>query len=35
MLFGLPFHTGLIVSGAVALVIVVLTLWGLRFKEAP
>ncbi len=34
MLFGLPFHTGLILGAVVALVIVVLTLWGLRFKEA-
>jgi hypothetical protein len=35
MFFGLPFHTGLIVGGAVALVVVLLALWGLRFKEAP
>jgi hypothetical protein len=35
MFFGLPFHTGLIVGGAIALVVVVLTLWGLRFREAP
>jgi len=35
MFFGLPFHTGIIVGGAVALVVVLLALWGLRFKEAP
>jgi len=33
MLFALPPHTGIIVSGALALVIVLLTLWGLRFRE--
>jgi|GEM_PF-437175 hypothetical protein len=35
MFFGLPLHTGVIVGGAAVLVIVVLTLWGLRFREAP
>jgi hypothetical protein len=34
MFLGLPLHTGLIVGGAVALVFVVLTLWGLSFREA-
>jgi hypothetical protein len=34
MFFGLPFSTGLIVGGVVALVIVVLALWGLLFREA-
>jgi hypothetical protein len=32
MFFGLPFHTGLIVGGAVALVFVVLILWGVSFR---
>ena len=35
MFFGLPLHTGLIVGSALALVVVLLALWGLRFKEAP
>ncbi len=35
MFFGLPTHTGLIVGGALVLVVVLLALWGLRFKEAP
>ena len=35
MFFGLPLHTGLIVGGAVVLVVVLLALWGLRFREAP
>ncbi len=34
MLFGLPLHTEFIVGGAVALVVVLLTLWGLLFREA-
>ena len=35
MFFGLPLHTGIIVGGTVALVVVLLTLWGIRFREAP
>ncbi len=35
MFFELPLHTGLILGVAIALIIVVLTLWGLRFREAP
>ncbi len=34
MFIALPFHTGAIVGGTVALVVVLLALWGLRFKEA-
>ncbi|MDK2890553.1 MAG: hypothetical protein PWR21_1185 [Methanoculleus sp.] len=34
MLFELPLHTGIVVGGAVALVFVLLALWGLRFREA-
>jgi len=34
MFFALPLHTEIVVGGAVALVLVVLALWGLRFKEA-
>jgi|CZCB01.1.fsa_nt_gi hypothetical protein len=34
MFFGLPLHTGLIVGGAVALVFMVLALWGISFREA-
>lgn len=34
MFFGLPLHTGIIVGGAVALVVVLLALWGLGFREA-
>jgi hypothetical protein len=33
MFFALPLHTGIIVGGTVALVVVLLALWGLRFKE--
>jgi hypothetical protein len=35
MFFGLPGHTGIVVGGALVLVVVLLALWGLRFKEAP
>jgi len=34
MFFALPLHTGLFVGGVVAFVLVVLALWGLRFREA-
>jgi len=34
MFFGLPLHTELIVGGAVALVVVLLAIWGLLFREA-
>jgi len=34
MFFGLPLHTEIVVGGTVALVFVLLALWGLRFKEA-
>jgi hypothetical protein len=34
MFFGLPLQTGIIVGGAVALVVVLLAFWGLRFREA-
>jgi hypothetical protein len=34
MFFGLPFNTGLIVGGATLVVLVLLALWGLRFREA-
>lgn len=34
MFFALPPHTEIIVGGTVALVIVLLALWGLRFREA-
>ena len=33
MFLGLPLHTALIVGGSVVLVVVLLTLWGLRFRE--
>jgi hypothetical protein len=33
MFIALPFHTGVIVAGAVALAFVLLALWGFRFKE--
>ena len=35
MFLGLPPHTGIIVGSALALVIVLLAIWGLRFREAP
>jgi hypothetical protein len=35
MFFALPSQTGFIVGGAVVLAVVLLTLWGLRFREAP
>jgi len=34
MFFGLPLHTGIVVGGTVALVFVLLALWGLMFREA-
>jgi len=34
MFFGLPTHTALIVGGATLFAVVLLTLWGLRFREA-
>lgn len=34
MFFGLPFHTGLVVGGTILIVVVLLALWGLRFREA-
>jgi len=34
MFFGLPLHTGIVVGGTVALVVVLLALWGLMFREA-
>ncbi len=35
MFLGLPLQTGIIVGGAVVLAVVLLALWGLRFREAP
>jgi hypothetical protein len=34
MFLGLPFHTGIIVGGATLVVVVLLALWALRFREA-
>ncbi len=34
MFYALPLQTAIIVGGTVALVVVLLTLWGLRFTEA-
>jgi hypothetical protein len=34
MFFGLPIHTEIIVGGVVALVVVLLAIWGLLFREA-
>jgi hypothetical protein len=33
MFLGLPPHTVLIVGGSVVLVVVLLAIWGLRFRE--
>jgi hypothetical protein len=33
MFIGLPMHTEIVVAGAFALVVIVLALWGLRFRE--
>jgi len=35
MFFGLPLHTGIIMGVVVVLVVVLLAIWGLRFREAP
>lgn len=35
MFLGLPLQTGIIVGAALAMVVVLLALWGLRFREAP
>jgi hypothetical protein len=34
MFFGLPFHTALIVGSVTLVVVILLALWGLRFREA-
>jgi hypothetical protein len=33
MFLGLPLHTGLVVGGSTLVVLVLLILWGLRFRE--